>query len=121
VFSWQGIANFQGEEDVDSYFAAPLRVIFASPIEFLAVHRTQCLLLLAVVSGYLISGMLAESAMMSDHESFDNPVVYFALTLQHRQDLGVEDLFQFLLVVKVVLSICQGEAGPPFQLHRDPV
>ena len=60
-----------------------------------------------VVSGYLISCMHTETAVMPGHEFFDKPVVYFALSLQHGQDLGAEDLFQLFQV-----SFGQAMEGP---------
>ena len=42
--------------------------------------------------------MHAETAVMPGHEFFDNCVAYFALSLEHGQDLGAEDLFQSLKV-----------------------
>ena len=54
----------------------------------------QRLLPLPVVSGDAVSGMDAESAVMPGHEFFDKPAVYPALSLQHGQDLGAEDLFE---------------------------
>lgn len=60
-----------------------------------------------LVSGYLISGMYAETAVMLGHELFDEPVVFSAFSLQHARDLGAEDLFEFF-------RFCLGEAieGP---------
>ena len=47
-----------------------------------------------VVRGDGVSGMHAETAVMPGHEFFNKPVVYPALSLQHGQDLGAEDLFE---------------------------
>jgi hypothetical protein len=58
----------------------------------------QGLLAVPIVPGDLISGMHAETAVMPGHEFFDNCVAYFALSLEHGQDLGAEDLFQSLKV-----------------------
>ena len=58
----------------------------------------QGLLPVPIVSGEVVSGMHAESAVMPGHEFFNKPVVYPALSLQHGQDLGTEDLFQLFPV-----------------------
>jgi hypothetical protein len=52
----------------------------------------QRFLTIAVISGDAVSGMDAEAAVAPVHELFDELVVYLALTLQHGQDLGAEDL-----------------------------
>jgi len=62
------------------------------------VHVDQTLLLLPVTNGHAGSGMQAESAVMPGQEFFDEPVVYFAFTLEHGQDLGTKDLFQLFEV-----------------------
>ena len=51
--------------------------------------------------------MYAETAVMPGHQFFDKPVVYFALSLQHGQHLGAEDLFQLFQV-----SFRQAMEGP---------
>jgi hypothetical protein len=40
--------------------------------------------------------MNAETAVMPGHELLDKTTVYLALSFQHGQDLGPENLFQFL-------------------------
>jgi len=51
--------------------------------------------------------MHVEAAAMPAHELFDELVVYFALALQHGQDLGAEDLFELFPV-----SIGEAIEGP---------
>jgi hypothetical protein len=58
----------------------------------------QGFLTVPVIRGDAVSGMHAETAVMPGHEFFDKPVVYPALSLQHGQDLGAEDLFEFFKV-----------------------
>ena len=77
--SWSGTSLLLGESISQDIFCQPL-------------------LLLPIVAGYAIPGMHAESAVMPAHEFFDELVVYLALTLQHGQDLGTEDLFELFQV-----------------------
>jgi hypothetical protein len=58
----------------------------------------QGLLPVPALSGYLISGMHTESAVMPSHEFFDKPVVYSALSLEHGQDPGTKDLLDLFQV-----------------------
>ena len=53
-------------------------------------------MLLPVIWGYAVSGMHAETAVMPGHEFFDKHIGYSAFSLEHGQNLGAEDLFQFL-------------------------
>ncbi len=55
----------------------------------------QRLLSVAVISGNLVAGMHTEAAVAPVHQFFDELVVYLALTFEHGQDLGAEDLLQF--------------------------